>query len=173
MPQISLIIPLYNAEKYLVPCLESVARQSFRDFEVLCINDGSQDGTEAIVKGFAEKDSRFRLINQENAGCSAARNHGIAVAEAPYIAFLDQDDMLHPQAFEALYYMVTRFNADVAAFRNKTVPDDFVMGETENYNLEELEYRFSTTPFEDFFAGRKTDAAVRFWSGTACITKRR
>lgn len=81
--------------------------------------------------------------------------------------------MLHPQAFEALYYMVTRFNADVAAFRNKTVPDDFVMGETENYNLEELEYRFSTTPFEDFFAGRKTDAAVRFWSGTACITKRR
>ena len=105
MPQISLIIPLYNAEKYLVPCLESVARQSFRDFEVLCINDGSQDGTEAIVKGFAEKDSRFRLINQENAGCSAARNHGIAVAEAPYIAFLDQDDMLHPQAFEALYYL--------------------------------------------------------------------
>lgn len=78
MPQISLIIPLYNAEKYLVPCLESVARQSFRDFEVLCINDGSQDGTEAIVKSFADKDSRFRLINQENAGCSAARNHGIA-----------------------------------------------------------------------------------------------
>ena len=75
-------------KKYLVPCLESVARQSFRDFEVLCINDGSQDGTEAIVKSFADKDSRFRLINQENAGCSAARNHGIAVAEAPYIAFL-------------------------------------------------------------------------------------
>ena len=73
MPQISLIIPLYNAEKYLVPCLESVARQSFRDFEVLCINDGSQDSTEAIVKSFADKDSRFRLINQENAGCSAAR----------------------------------------------------------------------------------------------------
>lgn len=166
MPQISLIIPLYNAEKYLVPCLESVARQSFRDFEVLCINDGSQDGTEAIVKGFAEKDSRFRLINQENAGCSAARNHGIAVAEAPYIAFLDQDDMLHPQAFEALYYMVTRFNADVAAFRNKTVSDDFVMGETENYNLEELEYRFSTTPFEDFFAGRKNGrgGSVLVWN---------
>ena len=158
MPQISLIIPLYNAEKYLVPCLESVARQSFRDFEVLCINDGSQDGTEAIVKGFAEKDSRFRLINQENAGCSAARNHGIAVAEAPYIAFLDQDDMLHPQAFEALYYMVTRFNADVAAFRNKTVPDDFVMGETENYNLEELEWQletnaaFSPAAFRAYFA---------------------
>ena len=166
MPQISLIIPLYNAEKYLVPCLESVARQSFRDFEVLCINDGSQDSTEAIVKSFADKDSRFRLINQENAGCSAARNHGIAVAEAPYIAFLDQDDMLHPQAFEALYYMVTRFNADVAAFRNKTVPDDFVMGETENYNLEELEYRFSTTPFEDFFAGRKNGrgGSVLVWN---------
>ena len=74
--------------------------------------------------------------------------------------------MLHPQAFEALYYMVTRFNADVAAFRNKTVPDDFVMGETENYNLEELEYRFSTTPFEDFFAGRKNGrgGSVLVWN---------
>lgn len=77
--------------------------------------------------------------------------------------FLDQDDMLHPQAFEALYYMVTRFNADVAAFRNKTVPDDFVMGETENYNLEELEYRFSTTPFEDFLPAAKRTR--RFGSG--------
>ena len=166
MPQISLIIPLYNAEKYLEACLASVARQSFRDFEVLCINDGSSDRTEEIVKSFAEKDSRFKLINQENAGCSAARNHGIAVSKAPYIAFLDQDDMLHPQAFEALYYMVTRFNADVAAFKNKTVSDDFVMGETQNYDLEKQEYKFSTTPFEDFFAGRKNGrgGSVLVWN---------
>ena len=154
MPQISLIIPLYNAEKYLEACLSSVAAQSFRDFEVLCINDGSKDKTEEIVNAFVAKDSRFKLINQENAGCSAARNHGISIAEAPYIAFLDQDDMLHPQAFETLYYMVTKFNADVAAFKNKTVPDDFVAQDIKQYNLEELDYKFSTTPFEDFFADK-------------------
>ncbi len=166
MPQISLIIPLYNAEKYLEACLASVAAQSFRDFEVLCINDGSKDKTEEIVQSFVAKDSRFKLINQENAGCSAARNHGIELAEAPYIAFLDQDDMLHPQAFEALYYMVTRFNADVAAFKNKTVPDDFVPQEIKHYNLEELDYKFSTTPFDDFFAGKKNGrgGSVLVWN---------
>lgn len=166
MPQISLIIPLYNAEKHLLACLESVARQSFRDFEVLCINDGSQDSTEAIVQNFVDKDARFKLINQKNAGCSAARNHGISIAEAPYIAFLDQDDMLHPQAFEALYYMVTRFNADVAAFKNTTVSDDFVMREQSRCNLDELEYQYSTTPFEDFFAGKKNGrgGSVLVWN---------
>lgn len=166
MPQISLIIPLYNAEKYLVPCLESVAAQTFRDFEVLCINDGSKDRTEEIVKSFAEKDSRFKLINQENAGCSAARNHGISASEAPYLAFLDQDDMLHPQAFEALYYMVTRFKADVAAFKNKTVNDDFILGETTEYNLETINYNYSETPFDDFFAGKKNGrgGSVLVWN---------
>lgn len=166
MPQISLIIPLYNAEKYLEACLASVAAQSFRDFEVLCINDGSKDRTEEVVNAFVAKDSRFKLINQENAGCSAARNHGISIAEAPYIAFLDQDDMLHPQAFEALYYMVTRFNADVAAFKNKTVPDDFIAQDIKQYNLEELNYKFSTTPFEDFFAGKKNGrgGSVLVWN---------
>ena len=166
MPQISLIIPLYNAEKYLEACLTSVAAQSFRDFEVLCINDGSKDKTEEIVQRFVDKDSRFKLINQENAGCSAARNHGITKAQAPYIAFLDQDDMLHPQAFETLYYMVTKFNAEVAAFKNKTVPDDFVLNDAKRYNLEQLEYKFSTTPFEDFFSSMKNGrgGSVLIWN---------
>lgn len=155
MPQISLIVPLYNAEKHLIPCLESVAQQTFRDFEVLCINDGSKDKTEEIVQSFVNKDSRFKLIHQTNSGCSVARNNGITQSSAPYIAFLDQDDMLHPQAFEALYYMVTRFKADVAEFKNKTVDDDFVMGDTIEYKLDNLNYVTTNKPFEDFFAGKK------------------
>lgn len=163
MPQISLIIPLYNAEKYLVPCLESVAKQTFRDFEVLCINDGSKDKTEEIVQSFVERDSRFKLINQENGGCSAARNHGIAISEAPYIAFLDQDDMLHPQAFEALYYMVTKYKTDVAGFKNKTVQDDFVMGETLNYDIEKLPVAVSDNPFMNFFKNKK-GGSILVWN---------
>ena len=66
--------------------------------------------SEDIVKSFAEKDARFRLINQPNAGCSAARNHGLREAAAPYVALLDQDDMLHPQAMEVLYYLIQKGN---------------------------------------------------------------
>lgn len=163
MPQISLIIPLYNAEKYLVPCLESVAKQTFRDFEVLCINDGSKDKTEEIVKSFVERDSRFKLINQENGGCSVARNHGIEIAESPYIAFLDQDDMLHPQAFETLYYMVTKYKTDVAGFKNKTVPDDFVMSETVTYDIEKLPVTVSDNPFMNFFKNKK-GGSILVWN---------
>ena len=105
-PRISLIIALYNAEKYLRPCLDSVKGQTFADFECLCINDGSKDSTETIVKEYAAADPRFKLINQANAGCSAARNTGLNNASAPYVALLDQDDMLHPQAFETLIYLI-------------------------------------------------------------------
>lgn len=160
MPQISLIIPLYNAEKYLEQCLDSVAKQTFRDFEVLCINDGSKDRTEAIVQSFVDKDPRFKLIDQPNGGCSVARNTGITMSEAPYIAFLDQDDMLHPQAFEALYTMVTKYKTDVAAFKNKTVDDDFVMGETINYDIDKLEVKVSDNPFQNFFANKKGDSVL-------------
>ena len=129
MPAISLIIPLYNAEKYLRPCLDSAKNQTFEDIEIICINDGSTDNTADIVNEYVAEDSRFRLIEQENAGCSMARNHGLKSAMSPYVALLDQDDVLHPQAMEVLHHLITKYNADVAEFVNETVPDDFVMKE--------------------------------------------
>ena len=127
MPAISLIIPLYNAEKYLRPCLDSAKNQTFEDIEIICINDGSTDNTADIVNEYVAEDSRFRLIEQENAGCSMARNHGLKSAMSPYVALLDQDDVLHPQAMEVLHHLITKYNADVAEFVNETVPDDFVV----------------------------------------------
>ena len=121
MPAISLIIPLYNAEKYLRPCLDSAKNQTFEDIEIICINDGSTDNTADIVNEYVAEDSRFRLIEQENAGCSMARNHGLKSAMSPYVALLDQDDVLHPQAMEVLHHLITKYNADVAEFVNETV----------------------------------------------------
>ena len=163
MPEISLIIPLYNAEKYLWPCLNSVTAQTFSDFEVLCINDGSTDRTEEIVKSFVEQDKRFRLINQSNAGCSMARNRGLKEAKAPYIALLDQDDMLHPQAFEVLYYLIKKGNYDVAEFINKTVPDDFSLKKTPQYHLEEIKYQTYQNPF-NFYFKNKRGGSVLVWN---------
>ena len=119
MPAISLIIPLYNAEKYLRPCLDSAKNQTFEDIEIICINDGSTDNTADIVNEYVAEDSRFRLIEQENAGCSMARNHGLKSAMSPYVALLDQDDVLHPQAMEVLHHLITKYNADVAEFTVK------------------------------------------------------
>ena len=163
MPKISLIIPLYNAEKYLWPCLNSVAEQTFKDFEVLCINDGSTDRTEEIVKSFVEHDKRFHLLNQENACCSMARNRGLAAARSPYVALLDQDDMLHPQAFEVLYYLIQKGNYDVASFINKTVSDDFILQNPPMYKLEDIKYKAYQNPF-NFYFKNKRGGSVLVWN---------
>ena len=149
MPAISLIIPLYNAEKYLRPCLDSAKNQTFEDIEIICINDGSTDNTADIVNEYVAEDSRFRLIEQENAGCSMARNHGLKSAMSPYVALLDQDDVLHPQAMEVLHHLITKYNADVAEFVNETVPDDFVIGL--------LSLRLSTFPASFTFCANAND----------------
>lgn len=116
MAEISIIIPVYNCEKYLTKCLESVVKQTFKDFEVLCVNDGSTDGSATIVEQFVQKDDRFRLINQENQGASAARNNGLRYVSGRYIMFLDADDWYEADACEKAYDAIISENADVALF---------------------------------------------------------
>lgn len=87
MPKVSIIIPIYNTEKYLSRCLDSIIEQSFQDFECICINDGSTDKSRGICESYVRKDSRVRLINQKNEGVSGARNKGINVAIGDYITF--------------------------------------------------------------------------------------
>ena len=91
MPKISVIIPVYNVEKYLAECLTSVVNQTFKDIEIICVNDGSTDNSPKILKEFAQKDSRIKIINQENQGLSAARNTGLDVATGEYVSFIDSD----------------------------------------------------------------------------------
>lgn len=98
----SIIIPVYNVEKYLLDCLDSVLNQTYSDWEAICVNDGSTDGSAAILAEYAEKDKRFKIVSRTNGGLSTARNAGLNVAMGDYILFLDSDDWLELNALEVL-----------------------------------------------------------------------
>lgn len=106
-PKISVIIPVYNAAPWLPSCLGSIAGQSYRNLEIICVDDGSTDGSLSVLQKYAEKDSRFKLIHQENAGVSVARNHGVDAATGEWIAFADADDWLDEAAFACCMACVT------------------------------------------------------------------
>lgn len=103
VPSISILLPCYNVEPYLPQCLASVAAQTFEDFEVVCVNDGSTDGTPGILQNFIESDSRFRLIDKENGGYGAAVNVALEQARGQWVAIVEPDDYLPPDAFENLF----------------------------------------------------------------------
>ena len=98
----SIIIPVYNVERYLRACLDSVIAQTFTDWEAVCINDGSTDGSDAILEEFTARDGRIKTITQPKRGLSAARNAGLDAAKGSFILFLDSDDWLEPSALEVL-----------------------------------------------------------------------
>ena len=100
MPKVSVVIPVYNVGGHLLACLDSVAAQSLRDIEVICVDDGSTDGSERLLDLYAASDSRFRVLHRQNAGVSAARNAGIEAASAAVVCFVDGDDLLEPMACE-------------------------------------------------------------------------
>lgn len=113
MPIISVIIPVYNAEKSLDTCLQSIVEQSVGDLEIICVDDGSTDGSYEKLVGWRKKDGRIKVLRQENKGGGAARNLGLAKAAGEYIHFLDSDDSLQPQAYETMYEEICRTRADV------------------------------------------------------------
>ena len=113
IPKISLIIPVYNVEAFLRKCLESVERQTFKDIEVIMVNDGSTDKSIEIMEEFKSKHENFKLINQENMGLSAARNTGLKEAKGEYVAFLDSDDFIADNFLEYLYSLAKRDNSDI------------------------------------------------------------
>ena len=99
-PQISIIIPVYNSENYLRECLDSITKQTFTDFEVLLINDGSTDKSGIICDEYAAKDSRFKVFHKENGGVSSARNLGLHNAKGEWITFVDSDDLIEEDALK-------------------------------------------------------------------------
>jgi len=112
-PLVSVIIPFYNCEKYLGSCIESLRAQTFGDYEILFIDDGSTDGSAGIVRAYSETDSRVVLVSQANAGVSAARNKGLAMARGDYVLFVDADDHLHPQMMELCVRCAAANDADM------------------------------------------------------------
>lgn len=113
MPKISVLMPIYNVERYIHEALLSVADQTLRDIEILCINDGSTDDSRAIVAEFCKLDARFRLIDKPNSGYGASMNRGLAEAQGDYIAILEPDDIYEPTALETLYKAAQISDADV------------------------------------------------------------
>lgn len=114
MPIISIIIPVYNAKKYLKQCIESVLSQTLQDIEIICIDDGSTDNSLELLKLYAQNDPRIVIIEQENQGQSSARNAGLSVAKGEYIGFVDSDDWVDKTMFEKLYQNAKMFKSDIA-----------------------------------------------------------
>ncbi|MDR2491903.1 MAG: glycosyltransferase [Coriobacteriales bacterium] len=113
-PTVSLLIPVYNVERYLAHCLDSVCAQSFGDFEALCINDGSTDGSRAVVEDYVARDARFRLVDKPNSGYGATMNRGLSEAQGMYVAILESDDFFEPDALELLVGAASHNNTEVA-----------------------------------------------------------
>ncbi len=114
MPEISVIIPVYNAEAYLSRCLESLIMQSFTDWEALLVDDGSTDGSLAILQKFSEADLRFKVISQQNSGQSVARNKALSLAQGRYVSFVDADDWIERTFLQRLYESLEESRADIA-----------------------------------------------------------
>ena len=115
--RLSIIIPVYNNENYLRPALQSVLAQTYPDFEVLVIDDGSTDGSLAICREFAQKDDRLRVIQKENGGVSSARNRGLEEAAGQYIAFVDGDDCIDPEMYTTMITILQDTGADLVDCR--------------------------------------------------------
>ncbi|WP_299092029.1 glycosyltransferase [uncultured Bacteroides sp.] len=145
LPLISIIIPVYNVNGYLEKCLHSVCEQTYKNLEIIVVDDGSTDGSGEICDLFAETDSRIKVIHQVNGGQSSARNKGLAIARGEYIGFVDSDDWIDSDMYEFLYRLLTTNNADVAACAH------YIETETET------EVRYSSGTFTSF----SSDEAIR------------
>lgn len=108
MTKISVIVPVYNCEKYITRCLDSITSQTFTDFECIVVDDGSSDRSSAICDKYAEQDARFSVIHQKNDGMSVARNAGIDTCNGEWIAFVDSDDWCEPTMLEDMYNTVQK-----------------------------------------------------------------
>lgn len=129
MPKISVIIPVYNAEAFLAECIDSVLCQTYSDFELILVDDGSPDNCAEICREYEKKDHRIRFLQQENQGQAAARNHAMTIAEGEWICFIDSDDVIHPQYLQLLYDAAVALDVPISMCRYleaDSMPADFL-----------------------------------------------
>ena len=134
---ISIIIPVYNVEKYLRVCLDSVINQSYSDFEVILVDDGSTDSSPSICDEYCSNDSRFQVIHQENMGLASARNTGIRAAKGEYLYFIDSDDCIHPDLLKIMVSAAEYYDANLVQVDLTSVPEDFT--KYNEYQIPELD----------------------------------
>ena len=117
MPEISIIVPVYNVEKYLSKCIDSILNQTFNNFELILVDDGSTDSSIQICDEYRMKDKRIKVIHKQNGGLSSARNAGLDIALGKYIGFVDSDDFIHKNMYQLLYSNLTKYNGDISICR--------------------------------------------------------
>lgn len=162
-PKVSVIIPVYNVETYLRQCLDSVCAQTLKEIEIICVDDGSTDSSPDILKEYAQKDARIRILSQKNAGAGAARNYGLRESNGEYLSFLDSDDFFEPDMLEEAYKSIEEYNAD------------FVVFESDQYHMNTKEYvknpwvvrRKDIPPYMPFKHRELTDNVFKTFVGWA------
>lgn len=145
-PAVSIVLPVYNAEKYIEKCLDMITGQTLRDIQIICVDDGSPDGSAELVRRYAKKDDRILLISQENGGGGAARNRGMQEATGKYILFLDCDDFFEKDMVERAYRRAEETRAEITVYKS----DQYNM-DTGRYVLEDWAMlEWALPPYEPF-----------------------
>ena len=150
-PEISVIVPIYNTSKYINKCLDSILNQTFVNFELICVDDGSTDGCGRIIDEYEKKDERVRVFHRETPRGSAAvpRNYGLDKATGKYMMLLDSDDWFDECMFEKMYNMAEKYSSDLV------MCDNYLVDENENILNIEGELHHKYLPEEDFFSMRE------------------
>ena len=163
---VSIVIPAYNLVEYIQPCLYSIANQTYTDFEVIFVNDGSTDGTGAILDAYAVNDSRVQVIHQPNGGVSAARNAGLRAAAGKFVLFFDGDDFFEPETVAELLARIRATNADALVYGYRRFLDGAVTDECPPVFAEGLyEGDAINTSILPHFVGFSNDAVNRWLTG--------
>lgn len=161
--KVSVIIPVYNVEKYLRQNLASIANQTLKEIEVICVDDGSTDSSFEIVKEYAEKDPRFIAVSQENGGAGAARNNGLRRARGKYLSFLDSDDFFDEKMLEEAYNKAEETKADFVVFQS-----DQYYEETKEFKDVSWTLRYAELPpYQPFGRRSMTDNVFKVFVGWA------
>ena len=158
MAQVSIIVPVFQVEKFLRQCIDSILAQTFRDFELILVDDGSTDQSGAICDEYAEKDGRIRVIHKENGGLSDARNFGMEQAVGNYFMFVDGDDYIAPTMVECLYRSIRAGDAEIAACNFRY---SFDQDPAKNFSTC---IGAEVVPAAEIFYNRKNDRSFGFWT---------
>ena len=124
MPEISVIVPVYNVERYLTRCIDSILAQTYQNFELILVDDGSTDGSGTLCDSYMKKDSRIKVIHKKNGGLSDARNSGIDAAEGEFLSFIDSDDWVRPDFLNILHGNAVQYGADASVVNLHKEYDD-------------------------------------------------
>ena len=159
MPRISVIVPVYNVEEYLERCLTSIVKQTYKDLEIICINDGSTDNSLEILKAFAQKDVRIIIIDQPNQGLSSARNIGISRATGEYISFIDSDDYIDENTYTTITNQLSN-DIDMVSFGTTIFGEAF----TEKRRGDEKYYRIKFSGVQKAKLSNMLKTNVAVWN---------